>query len=87
MSEIIFYMGDKMSIFGAKKKTTLKVEGMSCNHCTMKVAKALEGVEGVKKADVDLGKKEAEVTFSGEPVSSDVLIKAVDEAGYKAATD
>lgn len=36
---------------------TLKIEGMMCNHCVMHVTKALEGVSGVAKADVNLKKK------------------------------
>lgn len=73
-----------MGIFGSKNKTTLKVEGMSCNHCVMRVTKALEAVEGVKIADVNLDKKEAEVTFKGDTVDTNVLIKAVEGAGFKA---
>ena len=32
-----------------------------------------------------LEKREAEVVFSGDAVDSNVLMKAVDEAGYKAS--
>ena len=56
---------------------TLKIEGMMCNHCVMHVTKALEGVSGVEKADVNLKKKTAVVTLGTE------LTAAVKEAGYE----
>jgi copper ion binding protein len=75
-----------MGLLGSKNRTTIKVEGMTCNHCVMRVAKALEAVDGVKKANVSLDKKEAEIVFSGDSVDPDVLIKVLNEAGYKART-
>lgn len=62
-------------------QTTLKVEGMTCNHCKMHVEEALRGVNGVEAAQVDLAKGEAVV--SGEANRED-LIKAVEEVGYTA---
>ena len=73
-----------MGLFGSKNLTSLKVEGMTCGHCVMRVTKALEGVDGVKSAKVSLEKSEAEVTFKGDKFDSKVLIKAVEDAGYKA---
>ena len=35
-------------------KTTLKVQGMTCNHCVMRVQKAIKAVPGVPDAQVDL---------------------------------
>jgi len=35
----------------------IKVEGMSCMHCQLRVKKAVEAVEGVQKADVNLQTK------------------------------
>lgn len=62
-------------------QTTLKVDGMTCNHCKMRVEKALRGVNGVENAQVDLAKGEAVV--SGEANRED-LVKAVVDAGYGA---
>jgi copper chaperone len=64
-------------------KTTLKIQGMTCNHCVMRVAKALKAVPGVQDAQVDLQKAEAVVTFAGPEVASEKLSSAVVEAGYK----
>jgi copper chaperone len=64
-------------------KSTLKVEGMTCNHCVMRVAKALKGVPGVQDAQVDLQKGEAVVTYDEAAVAPEKLSLAVTEAGYK----
>ncbi|MDE6607875.1 MAG: heavy-metal-associated domain-containing protein [Lachnospiraceae bacterium] len=68
-------------MFGKKKcDVEMKVEGMSCGHCSARVEEALNAIEGVK-AEVDLKKKTAYVTLESE-VSEDVLKKAVEDAGY-----
>jgi len=77
-------LGVTMGLFGKKNSTTLKVEGMTCGHCVMRVEKALEGVDGVKSVTVNLDSKEAQVQFKGDKVDGDVLVKAVEGAGYKA---
>lgn len=61
----------------------LNVEGMSCNHCTASVKKALEGLDGVKEADVSLEGKNARVELDKE-VADEALVKAVEDAGYTA---
>lgn len=61
----------------------LSVEGMMCQNCVKHVTKALEGVEGVTKADVDLDSKSAVVDLSVD-VPDEVLINAVVEEGYEA---
>ncbi len=62
---------------------TLKIQGMTCNHCVMRVAKALKAVPGVQDAHVDLQKAEAAVTYDDSKVTTDKLSVAVVEAGYK----
>lgn len=62
---------------------TLKIQGMTCNHCVMRVAKALKAVPGVQDASVDLQKAEAAVTFDESKVALEKLSAAVVDAGYK----
>lgn len=59
----------------------IKIEGMSCNHCKMAVEKALKAVAGVESAQVDLEKKQAEVTGSAKLAD---LHAAIEEAGFTA---
>jgi len=65
-------------------KTTLKITGMSCEHCVKHVKEALEAVSGVRKAKVDL-KKAVAVVDHADGVEAAALIAAVTEAGYGAA--
>ncbi|HKI58984.1 MAG TPA: heavy-metal-associated domain-containing protein [Trueperaceae bacterium] len=62
--------------------TNLKVEGMTCHHCVMAVTKALESVDGVKSAEVDLDHGSAVV--DGE-ADLQAMIAAVQEEGYRAS--
>ena len=62
----------------------LKVDGMTCGHCSARVEKALAGVEGVEKASVNLKKGLAEVKLAA-PVEDAALTKAVIDAGYEAS--
>jgi copper ion binding protein len=64
-------------------KKTLKIQGMTCNHCVMRVSKALKAVPGVQDAQVDLEKGEASVTFDEAKATQEIMSKAVVEAGYK----
>jgi copper chaperone len=64
-------------------KVNLKIQGMTCNHCVMRVAKALRVIPGVQDAQVDLQKAEAVVTYDDTKVSPDKMSVAVVEAGYK----
>lgn len=61
---------------------TMIVEGMSCGHCTARVQKALEAVEGVASVEMSLEEKSAVVALDRE-VSEEALEKAVTEAGYE----
>lgn len=63
--------------------STLKIQGMTCNHCVMRVAKALKALPGVQDARVDLQKSEAVVTYDDATVTLEKLSAAVVDAGYK----
>ena len=70
----IYYGGNEM-------KKEMMIEGMSCNHCKMRVEKALGGLAGVSSVEVDLSAKKAIVELS-EEVDGAVLKEAVEDAGY-----
>lgn len=60
---------------------SIKIKGMSCQHCAMAVTKALSAVEGIKNVQVDL--KTATATYEEEkPVDAQVIAQAVKKAGY-----
>ena len=62
--------------------TTIKIKGMSCNHCVIAVTKVLNGIEGIKDVRVDLAKSEA--AFDEEkPIDMDLVRKVIRKAGYE----
>lgn len=67
-----------------KMEKTIKVNGMSCSHCTAAVEKALMAIDGVESAKADLEKKNAVAVLSKE-VDVQVLADAVNAAGYEAS--
>ena len=69
---------------GKVMEKTLKIEGMMCPHCEMRVKKALEAVPGVASATASHTDGTAVVTLSRD-VDPEVLKKAVEDQGYKLA--
>ena len=62
--------------------TTVKIKGMSCQHCVMAVTKALKEIEGVRDVSVDLGKAEANFNESS-PVDKELVKERIKKAGYE----
>lgn len=62
------------------RSETLKIEGMSCQHCVMHVKKELSKLD-VNIRDVQIGS--ADVEYDENRITRDDLKKAVDEAGYR----
>ena len=61
---------------------TIKIQGMTCQHCVMAVTKALGKLSGLKNLKVDLAKGEA--TFeNAQNISRAAIRQAVVDAGYK----
>jgi len=62
--------------------TTIKIKGMSCNHCVMAVTKAMEEVGTVKNIKVDLKKGEATFDEIGT-VDMDTIREKIKKSGYE----
>lgn len=62
---------------------TFDVPGISCGHCKAAIEGALDGLDGVATATVDIDAKTVSVhgTASDEAVTA-----AIDEAGYEVAS-
>lgn len=63
---------------------TLKVSGMSCQHCVRSVTSALQSVEGVERAEVDLSKGRATVEYDAALTNPRALANVVMDEGYVA---
>jgi copper chaperone len=61
---------------------TIKVNGMTCQHCVAAVTKALESIDGIANVKVDLEAGTAtydEVTT----VDAEAIRRAIEDAGYE----
>ncbi|WP_243641477.1 MULTISPECIES: heavy metal translocating P-type ATPase [Methanohalophilus] len=60
----------------------LHISGMSCGHCTKSVRDALESLEGVKSAEVDLESGIARVNYDPSSTSVETMKDTISQAGY-----
>ena len=61
--------------------TIIKINGMSCGHCSMAVKKALGQIEGVEKVEVSLEDKTATIN-STTSLDINILKEIIDDEGY-----
>jgi Cu+-exporting ATPase len=71
------YMAEK-----PKKNANIKISGMSCASCALNVEKSLQTLEGVEKAQVNLGTEEATIEYDPQKLKLNQLEDAVQDAGY-----
>jgi P-type Cu+ transporter len=62
----------------------LQIEGMTCGSCIRRVERALTAVPGVSEASVNLVTERALVRFDPGLVKDPALLRAVENAGYRA---
>jgi len=68
------------------REYNLTIEGLNCGGCVSKTEKALNGVNGVSEASVNLATSKARVQ-AGDSVSLGALKEAVQQAGFDVATE
>lgn len=59
---------------------TIKIEGMSCEHCVKSVETALNSLEGIVSVVVDLDKKNAVIEVNG--VEDQAIKDVIDDIGF-----
>jgi Cu+-exporting ATPase len=64
------------------KKETIKIAGMSCAACAVRIEKGLSRVEGVKSAAVNFAVEKAAVEYDESIVSRDMLDEVIKKLGY-----
>ncbi|EXB93282.1 Putative copper-transporting ATPase 3 [Morus notabilis] len=62
----------------------LRIKGMACTNCSESVERALQMVNGVKKAVVGLALEEAKIHFDPSVINTDRIIEAIEDAGFGA---
>lgn len=61
---------------------TVKIKGMSCQHCVNAITRALSEIDGLHGIEVDLAS--GEVSFEeSNPVSPELLAEKVKKAGFE----
>ena len=61
----------------------LIVKGMTCNHCKMAVEKALNSLDGVDSAEVNLEAGKVSITYDDSKIKTDAINEAIKEEGYE----
>lgn len=61
---------------------TVKIEGMTCDHCAAAVKEELEKIVGLRDVMVDVSTNTANFKSSAV-VTNDMITAAIAEAGYK----
>ncbi len=62
-------------------ETVIKIDGMSCQHCVMRVKKALDGIAGITGSNVTVGS--ASIKYDETKVTLEDIASAIEKAGYK----
>jgi len=63
------------------QRIELKVDGMTCSHCSANVSRTLQEMSGVTDVQVDLGAGKA--TIGGSDLDAAALAGRVEELGYQ----
>jgi len=61
---------------------TIQVSGIRCEKCVMRLAKTLEGTEGLESANANL-MGQVVLTFDDERTSRDAIVEAMARGGFR----
>ena len=70
----------KLDEAGSERIATLRIEGLLCSACAITVRRRLQAVAGVRSANVDLERGEAQVRYDADRASPLALTEAVERA-------
>lgn len=68
------------------KTILIPTEGMSCGACAARVKRALKGIDGVAKVEIDLEHRNIRVRYIEGKVSPERLGVTINQLGYRAGT-
>ena len=74
-----------MGVSDDPKEVRIKVNGMMCGNCVMKVEKAVSSLKGVEHSEVNLTEGWATVRYASASVSPADLIASIKDAGFEAS--
>ena len=62
---------------------TLKVEGMTCQHCVETITEALGEIVGTNKVEVYLDKKEVQINYNEKETNLKEISNKIVEMGFE----
>ena len=65
------------------RQETIKVEGMTCQHCVQTITEALNNITGLNTVNVDLVKKEVRVKFNENETKLKKISDKIVEVGFE----
>ena len=65
------------------KNQVIKVKGMTCDHCVQTITKAVEGINGIARVQVDLEKRQVTVGFEENQTDLKAISAKIIEAGFE----
>ena len=65
------------------RQETVKVEGMTCQHCVQIITDALNNITGLNTVNVDLVKKEVRVKFNENETKLKKISDKIIEVGFE----
>ena len=65
------------------QQETIKVEGMTCQHCVEIITDALNNINGLNTVNVDLIKKEVSVKFNKNETKLQKIFDKIIEVGFE----
>lgn len=70
-----------------EQTVTFTIENMTCALCPVTVKRAMEGVEGVRSAEIDFKARTATVIFDNVTTRAEAIAAASANAGYPARVE
>src|SRR6516165_12645869 len=87
MNDMPVIMGERRpNLSGSRTQIDLRIGGMDCPHCPSNVEEALDAIDGVSQARVNLANQSAHVVYDPSRVKILDLVKTIRTAGYSAGT-
>jgi copper chaperone CopZ len=65
-------------------KTTIPIEGMTCNSCVASIKRKLKSMEALQEVEVSLQHRNAIVFYEEGDITPQKIQQAINELGYKA---
>jgi copper chaperone len=64
---------------------TLNVPDISCNHCKMSIEGAVNQLDGIDSAEVNIEGRTVAVSYDDAALNLDAIVNAIEEQGYEVA--